>query len=55
MFLRMFCQLKLTTEHQTQIYDDTQKKIVDLIPEGAIAKTPVNKISITQEYQPQFL
>lgn len=47
--------IKLTTKHQTQIYEDTQKKIVDLIPEGAIAKTPVNKISITQEYQPQFL
>lgn len=47
--------IKLATQHQTQIYEDTQQKIADLIPEGAIAKTPVNNISITQEYQPQFL
>lgn len=46
---------KLATQHQTQIYENTQKEIADLILDCAITKTPINKISITQEYQPQFL
>lgn len=51
MFLANVLPIKLATQHQPQIYVDTQEKIADLILEGTIAKTPVNKISVSKEYQ----